>query len=141
MTEPSGIIKNDSWCVVYIVVAVWKRTHSSCNQYLPYQTASTIYSFMVPFNKKHQWFFVLAACKTSYARGLKQMQLATDYSLHNQSVSISGPFLDLTQACTTQKAWKAKLTNTNLPRTVRFQNGSFAIHFAVFFKENVRYSV
>jgi len=26
-------------------------------------------------------FFVLAACKTSYARGLKQMELADDYFL------------------------------------------------------------
>jgi len=51
--------------------------------------------FVVPFNKKHQCFYVLAASKTSYARELKQMQHATDYSLHNQFVSISGPFLDL----------------------------------------------
>jgi len=61
----------------------------------------------------------LAACKTSYAPGLKQMQLATHYSLHNHSVSISGLFLDLTQACATQKAWKTKLTNTDLPRAAK----------------------
>jgi len=73
-------------------------------QYLPFQTASTVYSWH--FSTKSTYvFFVLTACKTSYARGLKQMQHATDYSsLHNQTVSISGPFLDLTQACTTQKA-------------------------------------
>ena len=42
------------------------------------------------------------------------MHLATDYALHNQAVNISGPFLGLTQACTTQKARRAKLANTNL---------------------------
>ena len=36
------------------------------------------------FQQKVQRFFVLAACETSYARGLKQMQLAADYSLHNR---------------------------------------------------------
>ena len=40
------------------------------------------------------FFFVLAVCETSYARGLKQMQLLADYSRHNQTLSISGPFLD-----------------------------------------------
>ena len=45
-------------------------------------------------------FFVLAACKTSDARGLRQMQLADEYFLHNQIVSSFGPLLDLTQACT-----------------------------------------
>jgi len=51
---------------------------------------------VVPFNKKHQCLFVLAACETYYARGLKQMQFATEHSLTNQTVSISGLFRDLT---------------------------------------------
>jgi len=33
------------------------------------------------FQQKTLMLFVLAACETSYARGLKQMQLAADYSL------------------------------------------------------------
>ena len=108
------------WVVMrsYIVAAVWKRTHCSCSQHLHFQSASTIYSWYLS-TKSTNVFFVLAACKTSYARGLKHIQLAPYNNLHNQSVSISGPFLDLTQAWTTQKAWKTKLTNTNLPRVAK----------------------
>jgi len=63
-------------------------------QYLPFQSASTIYSWYGTFQQKVLMFFVLAACETSYARGLKQMQLAPHHSLYNQTVIVSGPLLD-----------------------------------------------
>jgi len=52
-------------------------------QYLPFQNASTVYSWYL-LTKSTNVVIVLAACETSYARGLKKMQLAADYSLHNQ---------------------------------------------------------
>jgi len=48
-------------------------------QYLSFQTASTIYSWYLSM-KSTDVFFVLAACKISYAGGLKQIQLSADYS-------------------------------------------------------------
>jgi len=45
-------------------------------QHLPLQTACTIFSSY--FQQNDYCLFVLAVCETSYARGLKQMQLATD---------------------------------------------------------------
>jgi len=36
---------------------------------------------VVPFNKNHHRRFASAACEKSYARGLKQMHLAIEYSL------------------------------------------------------------
>jgi len=43
----------------------------------------------VPFIKMDLWLFVLGVCKTSSARGKMHVKLATDYSLHSQTVSIS----------------------------------------------------
>ena len=60
-------------------------------------------------------FYCFSCLQNIFRSRTEQKQLAPYYTLHNQSVSISGPFLDLTQACIAQKAWKAKLTNTNLP--------------------------
>jgi len=52
-------------------------------QYLPFQNASKVYSWYLS-TKNTNVFFVLAASEKLHAQGLKQMQLAADYSLHNQ---------------------------------------------------------
>jgi len=71
-----------------ILLAVWKRKYCSCN-ICHFRLLQFIRGTFL-----QKVFFVLAACETCYARGLKQMQLAAEYSLHNQTVSISGPHLD-----------------------------------------------
>ena len=61
MTEPSGVTGNELCCVVYIALAaaVWKRTHCSCNQYLLFQTASTIYSWYLSTKTTNVFLFSL----------------------------------------------------------------------------------
>jgi len=90
MTEVIGITGNEP-CLV-LIAAVWKRKYCSAIFPLP----DCFYNLLVvPFNKKHQCFFVLAVYETSYPRGLKQMQLSTDYPCTIKlSASQCGPFLD-----------------------------------------------
>ena len=82
MIEPSGITGNE-WCLVLIVVATQVLLCNIC-----------------PFRLLLQFIR-----ETSYARVLKQMQLATDYSCTiKRSASQCGPFLktDNARCCITK---------------------------------------
>jgi len=112
MTEPSGITRDESWCIVYISSSSLEAHALLLNQYLSFQTASTIYSWCLSI-KRTDVFFCFS-CLQDILRLRTEVNttcyrpLSAHRLLSAQTVSISGPFLGFTQACTTQ-SWTGQI--------------------------------